>query len=354
LPPDDYAKKTENAKRPFTLGVYRIGGVGDALLASCAIKALKRFYDPLFKEIRVYAYSHSTVATHWKNHPDITIFDTHHTPRINGIPVRKAGIDAFYNLMPDGTYNFSERVPHKHRLGVERAFAVIEKYKKQPGNYNHLTAFCRDNDFDALDVYNYLFGINCSVKDMHLPITPHDQSYMSRQQLLKPYNYISIHDWAFAGRQTKSWFPAYWKDLKAMLYKEFGVPVVQIGGRAEESLHADIDLRGKTTFGESIELMRHSLFHIDNESTPAHVCAALDVPCVVLHGPTNRYWRHKENLNIKSDHPCQECEGAPDWWRNCIEKSNCACMKKITPEFVLQKITTKDFMDRIKTRNAQD
>ena len=333
-------------KRQLKIGVFRIGGVGDALLGSCVIRAIHR----LFPESTIAAHTYSTIYKFWQKHPDIKYFQTS-TPSRIGNRHNVPNYDIFYDLMPDCHVQYNTPDIPVTLLNQQHAFDRVIARHKSIAQANHLKTLCEEGHYEALDIYNNMYGTNATLKDMHLCQSPKDLSYFSGPTPLVPFKYITIHDWAFNGRQTKSWFPEYWKRLTESVKKHWNIPIVQIGGIAEEALPCTIDLRGRTTFGESVEILKNSLFHMDNESTPAHVCAAVGTPCAVMCGPTLPYWRHKENLNITGTHPCQKCEGTPGWYNSCKDSNSFGCMKSLTPELAWKTMTENaDFMERIEKR----
>ena len=327
----------ENENKYYNIGVYRVGGLGDGFLASCIITSLKRLYPTS----RIVAHSTSSVLKTWEGHPCIHHFNNDFIPKLNNNPAMRQGYDAFFDLMPDCFARYGDRIPQSIIGRYNRVRKELDHHKAI-ARFNHLQTYCEAKDLNCISVYNELFGTDATVKDMYLPQNNYDKFFFKRDNCpIKQKRYITIHDWAFHGRQTKSWYPQYWKALKEMLKRKYGLPLVQIGGRGEEYLHPDIDLRG-ITLGESIEVLKHSVLHLDNESTPAHIAPALGIPCVVLCGPTLKYWRHPENLNITSDHPCQECEGCGggSWYNTCnLDNGSMNCMKKITPDLVMERIT---------------
>jgi len=71
-----------------------------------------------------------------------------------------------------------------------------------------------------------------------------------------------------------------------MAVKNIGLPVVQIGGRADPACNeAALDLRGKLTWRESAWVMKRAKAAVVIDSFPAHLAGALGTPVVVLFGP---------------------------------------------------------------------
>ena len=328
--PKGYQAPSLEADKPVKIGVYRIGGFGDGILGGCCIRAIKR----KFPNSHIYGCTFSQVRKMWEGHPDIMSFDDSHKPRpLNLAATGNYEYELFFNMMPDcGAWVHPSSIRfYKYRQDLRDRGEIIEHYKRRDTR-NHLTLLCRERSMEALDVYNFLYDTDAKITDAFIP----RKSIPGHIKL--PNRYVTVHDWAFNGRQTKSWFPERWHALNEMIKKEFDCPIVQIGAADEEYLFPDIDLRGRLEFWESMEVVRGSIFHMDNESTAAHVCAAMQKPCAVLCGATSTYWRHKENLNITGDYHCQECEGAPDWYKTCNDAASFGCMKSISPELAFAKI----------------
>lgn len=343
IPPSDVVAY----KRPLKIGVFRIGGVGDALLGSCVIRAIHR----LFPEAIIAAHTYSTIYKYWQGHPDIKYFQTS-TPSRIGNRHNVPNYDIFYDLMPDCHVQYNTPEIPAPLLKQKAYFEQKINHYKATTLPNHLKPLCAEGNWEALDIYNQLYGTDAKLSDMHFAQSPKDRDCFANARFrIIPFKYITIHDWAFNGPQTKSWIPEYWENLVALVRKRWNLPIVQIGGIEETELPGTIDLRGKTTWGESVEILKHSLFHLDNESTPAHVCASTGTPCVVMCGPTMKYWRHKVNLNIESPYHCQQCEGTNTWSHVCNDKESRGCMRSLTPELVWKTFTNNaDFMARVEAR----
>jgi heptosyltransferase-2 len=101
--------------------------------------------------------------------------------------------------------------------------------------------------------------------------------------------------------------------------------------------NACIDLCGKTSLSEAVELLALSKIVISNDSGLMHIAAAVATPLIVLYGSSSP--KFTPPLSKKVAIISEQLECSPCFKRTCpLEHFN--CMKKITPETVLSKINT--------------
>lgn len=153
----------------------------------------------------------------------------------------------------------------------------------------------------------------------------------------KPINsrmpfYITIND-GWDGKRpergTKSWSPEAWAEFVA-LCNAGGVKVIQLGSKAngQEIPGVDVQLRGQTSFAESLAILCASSCHVDIEGGLVHAATALRTKCVVLFGPTNKdFFGYPQNINLNAADECVNCWWKrKDWMEKCM-KDNHVCMK---------------------------
>lgn len=158
-----------------------------------------------------------------------------------------------------------------------------------------------------------------------------------------PNKFITINDgWnrTFPDRMTKAYPAESWRRFVALV-KENGIPVVQLGSLDNgEDYEVDFNLRGKTTFGQSLSILKRSSCHVDIEGGLVHAATALGTKCVVLHGPTNgEFFSYAQNANLIHG-SCQGCWWLlPRWGHECIAKLDNVCMKH-DPQVVMNSVNT--------------
>jgi len=139
---------------------------------------------------------------------------------------------------------------------------------------------------------------------------------------LIPQQYITVHDgWdanfkIAASRPTKAIPVATLGEIVAGLKKARpDLEIVQIGGKTGKIIPGvDHNLKSKTSFAQSMNILAGACLHIDSESGLVHLAACLGVKCTVLFGPTNAAWfGYAQNANILP-RQCGNCWWSTDTW----------------------------------------
>ncbi len=145
---------------------------------------------------------------------------------------------------------------------------------------------------------------------------------------------------------TKHWLESHWAELLDKLKERFQVVFIgankdnELISRITSQVKSDdyINLAGKTTLLELIEIFNRAKYVIAPDTGPAHIANATQVPSVIMiFGPTGVRRTPpvgEKHFAISTNLPCQPC-----FKRNCPRKDfPDECMKKLTPEAVLKKI----------------
>lgn len=140
---------------------------------------------------------------------------------------------------------------------------------------------------------------------------------------------------------TKSWPMEHWHKFVKLI----GVPCVQIGAGASCKPIVGVarNLVDKTTFYETAQILRKSLFHVDMEGGLVIFNQHLGGKSVVLFGPTAIENQGRSfNLNLRADTctPCYEWGTHKYGLKMRKDELVCGahCMKDLTPEYVVEKI----------------
>ncbi len=164
--------------------------------------------------------------------------------------------------------------------------------------------------------------------------------------------YVTVHngfdvDYSFlprdahlpsSDRSTRA-YPAFDK-VAALLKAEFrDLTVVQLGSQTSQPIpRADLHLINRTSMGETAELLRGSMLHLDSEGSLVHLASAVGTKCCVVFGPTSvPYLSYKDNINLPPP-ACGEC-----WWATEDWQTNCPrgmlkpqCLAERTPESIVE------------------
>uniref|UniRef100_UPI00404714BC glycosyltransferase family 9 protein n=1 Tax=Roseivirga sp. TaxID=1964215 RepID=UPI00404714BC len=131
-----------------------------------------------------------------------------------------------------------------------------------------------------------LAGVHGNLSDkIHLNFdTKRHQEFINTHVKGKRFMVIQPHagEWF----PQKNWSISKWNDLVGIL-KSRGYLVYQIGTAKEQHINGTIDFRGKTSILESLILLKNASFLIGVNSFAEQAAWAFNVPAIILYGPTN-------------------------------------------------------------------
>ncbi|MGX2041934.1 glycosyltransferase family 9 protein [Methylocaldum sp. MU1018] len=152
----------------------------------------------------------------------------------------------------------------------------------------------------------------------------------------------------FTTRPQKHWFDERWIDLVRCLADQRGLPVVLLGGPGDRSRAEPIargvgrglfDLTGQTTLGQCTALIEKAKLLIGVDTGLTHLGIALDVPTVAVFGSTRPYL---ETGSAAAKVLYEPLECSP-----CRRRPTCGgtfdCMRAHTVESVLTAIETLEY-----------
>jgi len=273
------------------------GGIGDGLLVTPSLKALKQKYPN--SEIRVVCNdNHKEI---FENNPNIDVLSTQD--------------NVFKNLKLDKF----------HETNYGRLKPSIN-YKK------HATEIIAD-----------ILEVELKNNKLEIFLTEKEEE-QAKQTLSKYNNPITIHITSKCSK-NQEWPVERWEEVvKRMPNYTF----IQLGLKNEPRVEGAVDMMGKTTVREAIALVKHSKAFVGVISAFAHATNAVNTPTVVLFGPsTPVVWGYENNVNIYKDLKCAPCIDTLGGKRCPYDKK---CMKKISVrevEQAIKKITNKN------TRNVK-
>lgn len=141
---------------------------------------------------------------------------------------------------------------------------------------------------------------------------------------------------------SKRWPEEYYADIANKKLQE-GWSVWLFGSKNDQAVSqkiqtltqsACVDLTGKTSLGEAIDLLSCSSAVVSNDSGLMHIAAALDKPIVAVYGSTDPGFtpplHGKAKIARLSSLPCSPC-----FKRECPLKHH-ACMHNLSPKSVLE------------------
>lgn len=146
-----------------------------------------------------------------------------------------------------------------------------------------------------------------------------------------------------------SWDSKDWPEegYRGLLERIEGGTVVLLGDKSKIEMGARLEavatkakihnMAGKTTLAELVALVAGARACIGPDSGPGHIAGAVGVPHITLFGPTpmlRNAPRGSEHLALAASVPCSPCK------RRVCPGLGKVCMRLITPEAVLERLST--------------
>lgn len=251
--------KNIGSKTKKVIGIKTWGGIGDGILITPALKALKQKYPD--SEIRV---------TCNKNHEDILV----NNPYID-----------FLSVSPDDSAI----------KNVELDFLFDTNYGQLKPSLNF--------DKHASEIIGDMVGVN--VKSKQLDIFLSEKAETKAKVLLSKYKNPIVMHISSKCSKNQEWDLDNWEKLVD------GIPeydFIQIGLKnTDPYVKGAVDMRG-TSIMEAIAIVKHSKAFVGVDSFVAHAANAVGTRGVVLFGPSNpEVWGHTNNINIYKGLKCAPC-----------------------------------------------
>jgi ADP-heptose:LPS heptosyltransferase len=274
------------------------GGIGDVLLCTPAIKALKEA-NPDHKVIIYY-------DNFKKEHRKVFL----NSPHVDSL--RELGYKTLWRY----PYHLYLYLSKKYK---ERYYFLHFQHVPPTWIYN------KNNKEIAADI----FGLQLKDDRVQLFLTKKEED--SALKTLASYRDKPVVLMHVYSRTSKNhmWDKEKWELLISRL-PEYNF--IQIGSSDEPYINGAVDFRGKTTLREAFGLLKFTTSFVGVESCFAHVTNAFDIPGVVLFGDSSPlYWGHSNNINIYKGVSCAPCYHYL-WGKACPYGNE--CMKLITVEEV--------------------
>jgi heptosyltransferase-2 len=336
--------------------IVRTDRIGDVLLSTPVIKALRQNYPYAYIAMMITPYAKDIVD----GNPDldeVIIYDKNqrHKSWLNSIKfslnLSKKKFDLAIVLHPTNRVHlvtFFAGIPK--RIGYDRKLGFLLtdriKHTKQLGEKHELEY--------NLDLIRYL-GIEPKDKTLFMTIREEAESWV--EQLFKQKNIISkdkllaIHPGASC--ISKIWPAERFAQVADSLIEKYGFKVLVLAGPKDISIAKDVinqmhypafNLAGKTSVSQLASLLKKCQLFISNDSGPVHIASAIGTAVISIFGRNQRglsplRWgpTGKKDRVLHKEVGCIECLA-----HNC--NKDFLCLKAITVEDVLN---TVDLMIKV-------
>lgn len=180
-------------------------------------------------------------------------------------------------------------------------------------------------------------GVSLSTEQPCFPEHPQDrervQAWLARHCSMRG-RIVLLHAGASPGRPEKRW-PHFAR--MAQTLEDAGFTPIWLGAEADAELNAGfarlagIDASCAFSISELIELGRHAVFAITNDSGPMHALACSGIPVYALFGPSN--WQRNHAIGQKQHVVCL-AKSNEVWHSEDYSPRDAARLELITPEML--------------------
>lgn len=275
----------------MTIRVRMWGGLGDVLLATPALRALKAQHPD--ERLQVYGT---------RAHCDIL----KHSPHID---VLKPDSDAWLTRFLSGQVGAI-----RHFVANEKALRVMGSKNSAPArwltrllasemvaNYQRFTPSLTGRPAPAL--IGEALGVVVTDPKLEIWLTEEEQNtaraFMSRYEIP-----VVIHVTSQCS-SNQNWPFENWETL---VRRNPHVTFLQFGLPHEPLITGTVDMRGKTTVRSAIALLKYAKCFVGVVSSMAHATNAVNTPAVVLFGPSApEVWSHANILPLSLNMRCAPC-----------------------------------------------
>lgn len=340
----DQRPKTRDYKKIL---IIRLDRIGDVLLSTPAIKALRNAYPESYIAFMVRPYAKDVV----KGNPyldDVIIYDKDGSERgIIGnlkfiFELRKKRFDLAIVLHPTNrthliTYlaGIPERVGYNKKMG----FLLTRPIP-------HTKQFGLKHEIDyTLEILRYI-GIEPKERTLYMPVSEESErrikETLTGNGVEDQDPLITIHPGASC--PSKRWATGNFSRVADALADRYNAKIVVISSPKEKMIGDEvanhtkashINLSGATTVSDIASILRRSKLLISNDSGPVHIACSVGTPVIAIFGRNDRglspvRWgpSTRDSVVLHKDVGCDFCSA-----HNC--KLGFKCLEAITAEEVL-------------------
>ncbi len=327
--------------------VSRTDRIGDVLLSTPAIKALREAYPNAYISVVVSPYAKDVV--HGNPHVDEVLVydkDKKHKGWFSSWrfsrALKKKDFDLAVILHPTNRMHIvTFFAAIKQRVGYDRKLGFL--LTKRVAHTKHLG---EKHELDySLDLLRPI-GILPKDRALHMPLK--QESEIWADAVLRK-NGIKQHDKILAinpgaSCPSKVWPADRFAHVADVLADKHNFKIVVLSGPKDVKLadefmsyikHPVVNLAGKTSVSQLASVLKRSRLFISNDSGPVHIASALDIPVISIFGRSQKGLSPKrwgpvgaKNKVLHKDIGCVECLA-----HNCIKEF--ACLKAITIDEVV-------------------
>ncbi len=334
--------------------VVKMAGIGDLLLATPALRALRETYPQARIDLLVTPDS-AGLLNDWQVIDRVIVLDKYlfdHLQQLIKNPLRLHRLAPLWHDLREGHYDAVLLLHHltlpfgrlKHQL-LMRATGAKWRVGLDNGHGWFLNVRVKDNGFGAMHEAEYNLAVaeavGATTNDKRLAIPLSEEERRSARQLVygddaqvtatagldsisRPI--IAMHPGSGGYSTARRWAPERFAQLADMLFHDVGGQLLLMGGPEEAELHQQImgmmqsempvrSLAGKGSIKVAAAVLELVDLFVGNDSSLMHLAAAGGTPIVAIFGLSNsEAWGPytgnrpgQQTIVVKLDLPCMPC-----------------------------------------------
>jgi heptosyltransferase-2 len=301
--------------------VVKLAGIGDLLLATPALRALRETYPQAHIDLLVTPDSAGLLDS-WDVIDRVIVLDKYlydHTSQLLSDPHRMLDLIPLWHDLRADQYDAVLLLHHltlpfgrlKHQF-LMRATGAKWRVGLDNG-YGHgwfLNVRVKDAGFGAMHEAEYNLAVaaalGATTPDKRLAVPLSQQDHAQACQLLYAHEppettkhpIIAMHPGSGSYSTARRWAPERFAQMADTLFADVGGQLLLLGGPEEAELHQHImdmmqssmpahSFAGKASIKVTAALLEHADLFVGNDSALVHVAVAANTPTVAIFGLTN-------------------------------------------------------------------
>lgn len=327
--------------------VVKMAGIGDLLLATPALRALRETYPHAIIDLLVTPAS-AGLLDGWEVINRVIVLDKYlfdYPQQMLTNPRNLARLKPLWHNLRDGQYDAVLLLHHltlpfgrmKHQL-LLRATGAKWRVGLDNGHGWFLNVRAKDNGFGAMHEADYnlavaeAVGATFSDKRLVVPLSEdeHRQAWHILYEHEQPesinHPMIAMHPGSGSYSTARRWAPERFAQLADTLFSDVGGQLLLLGGPEEAELHQQIigmmhsampvrSLAGRGSIKVTAALLEQVDLFIGNDSALVHLAIAAGTPTIAIFGLTNASaWgpytggnTGQQALVVRLNLPCMPC-----------------------------------------------
>ncbi len=299
--------------------VVKLAGIGDLLLATPALRALRETYPQGKLDLLVTPDS-AGLLNDWEVIDRVIVLDKYlfdYPQQIVKRPQNLLRLRPLWHDLRSGQYDAVLLMHHltlpfgrfKYQI-LARATGARWRVGLDNGHGWFLNARVKDNGFGARHEAEYNMaiaeaaGATVHNKQLELPLSTEERRqawqlvYGEQRPDAVPQPIIAMHPGAGGYSTARRWAPQRFAQLAETLHADVGGQIVLVGGPEERELHQQImsmihsvtpirSFAGKGSIKVTAAVLELADLFIGNDAGPMHLAAAVGTPTVAIFGLSN-------------------------------------------------------------------